>query len=94
MKYKENILKGLSAQLIADVAGVSKASVYNWCDGRGRLVGPLITAAIESLIKDKTDDGNLCVNASYGRTKAAGNLSCFRGGLIEVSQSKRFYFLT
>ena len=58
MKYKENILKGLSAQLIADVAGVSKASVYNWCDGRGRLVGPLITAAIESLLKGKTDDGN------------------------------------
>lgn len=58
MKYKESILKGLSAQAIADVAGVSKASVYNWCDGRGRLVGPLITAAIESLLKEKTDDGN------------------------------------
>jgi len=33
---------------------------------------------------DKTDDGNLSVNATYGRTKAAGNLSCFRGGLIEA----------
>ena len=58
MKYKEKVLKGLSAQVIADVAGVSKASVYNWASGGGRLVGPHIELAIKSLLKEKTDDGN------------------------------------
>lgn len=56
MKYKEDILRGLSAQAIADEAGVSKASVYNWASGGGRLVGPHIELAIESLLEEKTDD--------------------------------------
>lgn len=58
MKYKTTVLKGFSATVIAKRASVSKASVYNWCDGRARLAGKLIEIAIEELEKEKEHENN------------------------------------
>lgn len=58
MKYKKTILKGLKSDEIAKLAGVSKASVYNYCAGKARFTRLPIEKAIEELliIKNQEED--------------------------------------
>lgn len=49
-------LQGFSPTLVAREAGISRASVYNWLNGRGPYVGLIIQPVIEKLLKKQSND--------------------------------------
>ena len=49
-------LHGFSPTTIAKEANISRASVYNWLNGRGPYVGLIIQPVIEKLLKTKEEE--------------------------------------
>lgn len=52
-KFKKSILKGLTAQEVAEEAGCNRSTVYNWCNGGGQYFDDRIQNAIEKLSKKR-----------------------------------------
>lgn len=51
-------LQGFSPTTIAKEANISRASVYNWLNGRGPYVGLIIQPVIEKLLKKQINEDN------------------------------------